>query len=204
MNIAIANTSIAVISLVVAIFSLVLAAASLTWQAVMFLLSGSRVKVALKLGAIGRGSLVTNDPRAHRPDIYTAQGFEDEVIVVAARNVGRMAVTVTSIALVFEDGAEVGQTNYPPDRKLPFRLEPQSEQLWWVEMAVAQSIVRALLSKPSLGGASRPFNTKLSDRLFPRPPARGAMKARMAVSLGSGKRVSTKGHVLVLPLEENN
>jgi hypothetical protein len=51
-----------VASLVVGICGVVLASLSLGWQAAIYVLTGGRVKVKLRVGGLGRGGMATAPP----------------------------------------------------------------------------------------------------------------------------------------------
>jgi len=108
----------------VAILGLVAAIASLGWQAATFFLSGSRVKVALGRGALGRAGPNGATGRIFAPLNATdeqmadiaRQGFTEELLVVRVRNVGRLPVDVESVDAYFQGGwgiSEPGFENHP-------------------------------------------------------------------------------------------
>jgi len=51
-----------VASLAIGICGVVLASLSLGWQAALYVLTGGRVKVKLRVGGLGRGGMVTTPP----------------------------------------------------------------------------------------------------------------------------------------------
>jgi hypothetical protein len=96
------------VTLIIAVVGLALAVASLTWQAVTFVLSGSRVKVELHHGAHdGAGNLISGPPLAQALRQAAEQGFVHEVIGAKVRNVGRVAVTVERIEAVLASGIKL-------------------------------------------------------------------------------------------------
>jgi hypothetical protein len=99
-----------IITLIVAIFGVALASGSLAWQTASFVLSGSRVRVNLRRGAMRRGIpgetariAGPREPSESDHDMMRRQGFTHEVLIVEVRNIGRMAVSVESVSL----GAEM-------------------------------------------------------------------------------------------------
>ncbi|MBV9098822.1 MAG: hypothetical protein JO079_12275 [Frankiaceae bacterium] len=125
-------------ALVVALVGLALSVASLTWQAATFFLSGYRVRVELLLGARGMGGVATGPvSSAQFLDHLASQGMTQPVLAVRAINVGRLPVTVTGCSVV--SNTDVGF--YEPDgiTNLPHRLEPGSNETWYVTLAGARA-----------------------------------------------------------------
>jgi hypothetical protein len=172
------TSSLEIVTLVVAILGVLLALASLVWQAATFVLSGSRVRLLLRQGALKRmaGGTVRISgplqPTASDCEVMRSQGFEEPVLIVEVRNRGRMAVSVEDIAAVSEDGWGFKRAEDPENPSLPHRLEPGAKQAWHVELAVFQALVD-------------------KDRK-PR-------KAWMTVELGTGRVMRTKQSTLVSP-----
>jgi hypothetical protein len=168
------GSSYDVVTLVLASVGLGLALASLGWQAATFVLSGSRVRVELLLGAAdpatlrtGRGMLVTYPLDKWTPDtvaLHVGQGMTEPLLFVEARNVGRMPATVEKITAYLTNGVGLEPTMHA-HAPLPFRLEPGSSEKWWVSAAMVRAAVPA--SQP--------------DR----------MRVHIAVRLGTGKIVRT-------------
>jgi hypothetical protein len=179
----VATVDYTAMSLVIAIVGLVLSVMSLTWQATMFVLSGSRIKALLQHGAIGRGSLVVSKPGTQSMEYLANQGFTDEVLAIKVRNVGRLSVSVTSVAAVFGSGISIGQLDHPRDRALPYRLEAQSEQTWFVSMDAVRAAAESWL-------ATRPKGSSVT---------RGQLTVQMSVGLGNGKLVKTKESISIAP-----
>ena len=155
-------------TLIIAVVGLALAAASIAWQAATFVLAGSRVRVDILRGAIGRGMLVTAPPEHWTTNaiaIQASQGITQEVVAVDVRNVGRMAATVQKLTVYIEDGVGFAPTGTDPS--LPFRLEASSSEKWWVDAAaVSAGLVASKLSPSS--------------------------KVYIEVALGTGKTIKTK------------
>jgi hypothetical protein len=83
-------------TLIVAIIALVISVSSLTWQIVLYLLGGARVRTELRVGALGMEGAV-HLPVDDRVDFaeLAQKGFPERVFGVQVRNVGRLAVSVT-------------------------------------------------------------------------------------------------------------
>jgi hypothetical protein len=117
-----------VVTLVVAITGLGLALLSLGWQAAIFVLSGSRVRVSITRGMVGGGNLLTIDHpdawNAAQLKQYAAQGLTTQVVAVKARNAGRMPVSVEHVTLELENGmAFIPPTGVGGNPPVPHRLE---------------------------------------------------------------------------------
>ncbi len=166
-----ATDPISVIGLVVAILGFFLSGVSLAWQAATFVWSGSQVKVALRYGARNLSSVVTFPKWPATWNVLSSQGYTVPVLAVEARNVGRLPVSVTKIEAVLESGHSLVQLEHPPERLLPYRLEPGSEQTWFIEMQNVSALISA--SQQVAGKELRP--TRVS----------------MRVHLGTGKAVTT-------------
>jgi hypothetical protein len=103
-------TTLDIVTLVVAIVGLALAALSLGWQAATFVLSGSRVRVTLRRGAVRRGFgetvRVSFPEHATEREVLVArkQGFTEDVAVAEVRNRGRLAISVEDVSIKTDDG----------------------------------------------------------------------------------------------------
>lgn len=173
------TSTLDIITLVVAIVGVMLALASLVWQGAVFVLSGSRVRVNLRRGALRRdaaGAVARiagpTNPTGSDYALIHNQGFTEDVLIVDVRNVGRMAVSVEQIAAASEDGWGFARLADPENPALPHRLEPGAKETWHVEMLPFQRLVDA---------DSRP------------------RRAWITVELGTGRVVQTKDSTLIVP-----
>jgi hypothetical protein len=171
-------TTLDIVTLVTAIIAVALAAASLAWQAATFVLSGSRVRVTLRRGAIrrqpgevSRVSFPVN-PTASAIQTAVAQGFTQEVAVAEVRNRGRLAVSVEKASLESEDGWGYALLQDPENPPLPHRLEPGALQTWHVELKPLRMVVDG-------DGKAR--------------------RVGMVIELGTGKVIRTKKAIVVEP-----
>jgi hypothetical protein len=154
---------------VVAIVGLGLALLSLGWQAATFALSGSRVRAEIKRGASGGGNAIIGPAEVWTTRTVASlatQGLTTEVLAVSVRNVGRLAVTVDEVAVVFSNRGRYlppeGSKGNPP---VPWRLEPGSSKTWYAEAIQPRAYLAA---------------ARLPDQ-----------RVRFAVTLGNGKTVET-------------
>lgn len=132
-------------ALVIGLIGLVLSAASITWQAATFVLSGGRVKVDLRLGAMHHtGAGMVHGPVSDQvsPEINARQGYTHPIIGVRVRSVGRLPVTVTEWS-IFEThkgmsfnpiGSSIGPT-------LPYRMEAGSSEVWTVDAESIRGLI---------------------------------------------------------------
>jgi hypothetical protein len=137
-------------TLILASLGVGLALLSLAWQALSFMLTGSRVRVGVKVGLRGVGAVVTlpHDARAQSVGHLRSQGFTDPVLAVEAINRGRGETSIASVDLLFEDGGSVGGGILDPP--LPFRLIGESAQTWYFNMQLAVAYAKATESvKPT-------------------------------------------------------
>jgi hypothetical protein len=157
------------------IIALVMSALSLGWQAATFVLTGGRVKVELRVGAMHAGSWgmihAPVDAVEHTwSDMQLEQGYVDRVIVVLVRNVGRLPVSVMEWSVKAEPtGASfrpVGQSIGPD---LPYRMDPGTTETWAVRLSEVAGPIEA--TKKAFGAT--------------------ALRLRGQVGLGNGKSVTT-------------
>lgn len=141
-------------SLVIAIVGLALAAASLSWQAATHVLTGGRVRVKLRVGAMSNGAMVTGPPEGLSPELLAdlaAQGYRRPIVAVEVANVGRLPVTVTTWKLTHERGISYAPIGESIGKPLPFRLEAGEAETWAVDLqtviSLAQTTVETLTSR---------------------------------------------------------
>jgi hypothetical protein len=160
-----------VVTLVIAVLGLALSVAALTWQAVTFVLSGSRAKVELLHGAHdGMSGVITGPPVANALQQAVQQGYVHEVIGAAVRNVGRMPVTVERMQAVLANGIKIHWQEQlgPP---MPFRLEAHSSERWYMPMLPVRQAIQT--SHQAWGQAN-------------------AQDVHVEVDLGTGKTVKSR------------
>lgn len=115
------------------ILALVLSAASLSWQAASFFLSGGRVSLELRAGAIDESgtNMITAPLRAALREEWTkqlvAQSYTRAVIAVRVRNTGRMPVTVERWSLVGLTRVSDSVLDKIERQRNPTRDEPEME-----------------------------------------------------------------------------
>jgi hypothetical protein len=149
-----------VASLVLGICGVVLASLSLGWQAAQHVLTGGRVKVALRMGGFGNGGMVTMAPRSLHEDwweLLATGGYQRPVVAVTVANVGRLPVTVarwglkSGLGTLYPAADSIG----PP---LPHRLEAGESETWAVDMGPVDAFIRASreVHKKSKAAPGRP------------------------------------------------
>jgi hypothetical protein len=137
-------------TLILASLGVGLALLSLAWQAFSFLLTGSRVRVNVRPGLRGFGGVVTVPLDATPANVayLRDQGFTEPVFAVEAINRGRGETSVASVDLVFDDGGSVSNAAHDPP--LPFKLNGESSQTWYIDAHLAFAYAKASESvKPS-------------------------------------------------------
>lgn len=164
-----------VASLVVGICGVVLASLSLGWQAAIYVLTGGRVKVKLRVGGLGRGGMATAPPSSLSASWWenlASQGFQQPIVAVTAATVGRQPVTVVRWGLV----SGLGTSLYPMADSigppLPHRLDVGESETWAVDLAAVDAFIRA--TRETLGKAApEPGSPKsLPDRVGAQMAAR--------------------------------
>jgi hypothetical protein len=140
-------TTLDLLTLVVAIVGVCLAVLSLGWQAAVFFLSGSRVRLEPRRAMIRRsgpmGTMISTAPLARtdeQMDFLRRQGFTEEALAVVVRNRGRLAVSVDGVSLKSSDGWGYEMINDPENKPLPYRLEAGSKQSWHIPLEMAQDM----------------------------------------------------------------
>jgi hypothetical protein len=135
-----------VASLVVGICGVVLASLSLGWQAAIYVLTGGRVKVKLRVGGLGRGGMATAPPNSLTASWWenlASQGFQRPIVAVTVANVGRQPVTVVRWGLV----SGLGTSLYPMADSigppLPHRLDVGESETWAVDLAAVDAFIGA-------------------------------------------------------------
>jgi hypothetical protein len=167
-------------TLVIAVIGLVLAVASIVWQAAAFRLSGARVKVQLREGALGHGYVATGPPGTQPMSALARQGFDTEILAVLVRNKSRMPITVERVQARFETGMAIGHTVQVGQTTLPHRLEGGASDTWFVDMGTIRRVIPVLKT--------------------PKHEHRSGMKVRMEVELGDGT-IKKTGYIQVASAE---
>lgn len=133
-------TALDTVTLVVAVAGLLIATISLTWQIIQHRLTGSVIRVELLAGAFGRGGVATGPIAGFNMRSLASQGFNDPVFAVRGRNVGRLAVDVTSWDIYTGDGFGFTLPGYGPNPALPYRLEPGSTVTFYCPVADVRAL----------------------------------------------------------------
>lgn len=151
----------------IALYAALVATASAVWQLANFALTGGRVKVKLRAGAMNQSSLLTMPPSNFTQkalDGLRAQGYQVPVVAVEVANVGRQPVTVASWSLRHSRGISMTPMGELIGKPLPFRLEVGESQTWAVELAAVLPFVTAAESAlTSRGGKGIRGVVELAD-----------------------------------------
>ncbi|MEW2061127.1 hypothetical protein AB0899_10190 [Streptomyces sp. NPDC007002] len=123
-------------SLIISIIALCVSIANVTWQAARFLLEGPRIRVLMKVGALGGASLVSA-PVENMKNLdetfasWSSQGFTQPVLVVEVVNKGRLGVQLVDFGVDVPKGASVKVIEgVITDTPMPYVLEPHQEATW--------------------------------------------------------------------------
>jgi len=138
-----AVTAFQVVTLVIAVLGLVVSVVALTWQVVQHRLTGSRVRVELLAGALGKGGAGTGPIEAFDQEMLARQGLHQPIIAVRALNVGRLPVDVTGWDVKTGDGFGYTLPGWGPNPSLPYRLEPGAQVTFFCPMADVLAMVAA-------------------------------------------------------------
>jgi hypothetical protein len=160
------------INLGIAVGALLLALVALAWHAAVFLLSGPRVGVAMKIGFLSTAGTVVSWAPGKGSDENIPElrkhGFDYPVVTAELRNKGRMPVSVTRVEVVYSNGIALTGLEPVVGEGLPFRLEAHSE---FTYVLPGEEVARGVQATVGIGG---------SDRV------------RLRVSLGNGKTLRTR------------
>ena len=161
-------------ALAVAIVSLVLSAVAIGWQVANYLLTGVRVKVETRYGALAAGGLVSWDrpPAEWELQQLGEYGPVQPLTVVRVRNVGRATTSVESVGVDVGGGTVFQQLSGLPNPELPHRLEGQSAQSFMLDAQEVAAGRRAAQSS-GIGG-------------------KGDGRLRGVATLGSGREVKDR------------
>ena len=161
----------------IASLSFVVSGLSLGWQIAIWLMNGARIRVNLKSGVIGRGTVVISDVdrngRLREMTSMRSQGWDGpDVLAIEVTNVGRQRAKVVRYGL--HQGKKLPSVSYtePGDfnPSLPEWIEPGESTTWYAELQDAVALVRA---------------TDASNRV-------SMGRVHMYVELGTGKKLITR------------
>ncbi|MFK0160063.1 hypothetical protein ACIQVK_49405 [Streptomyces sp. NPDC090493] len=136
-------------SLIISIIALCFTIANVTWQIARFLLEGPRIRVRMKVGAVGRGSLISV-PVENVKDLnetfasFESQGFSQLVLVVEVANHGRLGVQLLDFGIDVPKGVsiKVVNDNAITDTPMPYVLEPHQEGTWAMPFEYVENFAR--------------------------------------------------------------
>lgn len=148
----------------IALYAALVATGSAVWQAATFALTGGRVKVQLRVGAMNRGGMVTAPPSSLRPEWIrelAEQGYSAPIVAVRVANVGRQPVTVASWSVVSPRGVSLSPMADSIGPALPHRLEVGESETWAVDMRSVQAFMQT--TTEVLGGTEVFGQVELAD-----------------------------------------
>lgn len=121
---------------ILAVLALIISTSSLTWQIVQYLLGASRPFVDLQAGGLVEGEAVIMPIEGTDFGQLDRMGFGTPVVAVQIQNRGRLAVSVTSWSITFDNGARFIPSDWYPNDKapLPHRLEPGAEVIYLCDL----------------------------------------------------------------------
>lgn len=151
-------------TLLMAVLALIISTASLSWQIVLYLLGASRPVVQLQAGGLVEDEAIIMPIGAADSDQLKRHGFGIPVVAVTIQNRGRLAVSVTSWSIAFDNGAKFLPPKwYPNDQSpLPHRLDPGAEVTFLCELRrieVAGAGMRDATKPPKYCRGSATFGT---------------------------------------------
>lgn len=126
----------------------VLGSGSLAWQMAVHTLTGGRVKVHLRIGAMQPGGAVALHEPESLPKNWASrlaeQGFTRPVVAVRVTAVGRMPVTVQAWKLRAPQGVELSPIADSIGPALPHRLDHGESETWAAGMAMVAAFVETV------------------------------------------------------------
>ncbi|MFF4856468.1 hypothetical protein ACFY2N_16405 [Streptomyces rubiginosohelvolus] len=125
-------------SLIISIIALCVSISNVAWQLARYLLEGPRIRVRLKVGALGRDNLVSMPVENVKNLNETfasleSRGFTQPVLVVEVVNHGRLGVQLLDFGVDVPKGLSLKVVeNIITDTPMPYVLEPHQEARWAV------------------------------------------------------------------------
>lgn len=177
------TSALSIAAFALAVLGSLLGVTSLTWQMATFKLSGSRVKVRLKVAALGRGGALTAPVRPGWEVTlrqYASQGYPTPCLAIEASNVGRLGVDVVRCNARFSNGMSFDPLGHPANPPSNSRLDHGQTKTWFIELAPLQAAIDA---SAAVGLAN----------------SAGPQTVSVSVELGTGRTVAAKGTVTLLP-----
>jgi hypothetical protein len=110
--------------------ALILSGAAFGWQVLSWFLTGGRIKIEFKAGAIGPPGITTMS-KVSRAEISSLrrQGYNDIAGVIEIHNKGRMAAFVDKVGIETGD-ALFRDTEPASGKELPYKLEAGERAKW--------------------------------------------------------------------------
>ncbi len=162
-------TALDITTLIVAICAAVVAATALGWQIASWLMSGVRAEVEVSKGGKSKysGEYTTVEPSTPRETF----SYPIPLVVVDIRNTGRLPVSVIGWSFRLPGGVKQGDLIEVMGPKLPHRLDVAENARWGVELNKRLKVDLLIAQR----------EVKVAD-----------VKVHVVVSLGNGKRITTR------------
>ncbi|MEU2801396.1 hypothetical protein [Streptomyces sp. NPDC007117] len=136
-------------SLIISIIALCVSISNVTWQLARFVLEGPRLRVHLKVGALGRDNLVSI-PVENVKNLdetfasLASRGFSQPVLVVEVVNQGRLGVQLLDFGVDVPKGLSLKVVEgVVTDTPMPYVLEPHQEATWAMPFEYVANFARA-------------------------------------------------------------
>ena len=193
------SSTVSTVALVLGVFGSLLAVASLSWQIATFKMSGSRIKVKLKIAGLGPTGVLTGLVDSNwcvNLQRYAALGYTP-CLAIEARNVGRLGVDIIRCKALFSNGVgyDPGHPANPPS---DYRLEHGQTKSWFVDIAPIQSVVDTA-PQHYRKDPKAVLRRVLFDGFTPPDIPDGAQRIKLSLELGTGKIKKTRERFFLVP-----
>ena len=193
------SSTISTAALILGAIGSLLAVASLTWQMATFKLSGSRVKVKLRIAALGNAGALTGPVDSNwltSLQRYQSMGYTP-CLAIDARNIGRLAVDVIGCKVLFSNGMTYYPVDSPANPPSNYRLEHGQTKTWFVSITPLQAAVDAAAELYRENPKPLPRHTLFNA--FAPPPPDGGQRIKLSLELGTGKIRKTRERFFLPP-----
>lgn len=193
------SSTVSTAALALGIFGSLLAVASLSWQIATFKLSGSRVKVKLKIAGLRSDAVMTGPVNSNwltTLQQYASMGYAP-CLAIEARNVGRLGVDIIRCQALFSNGMgyDPGHSANPPSG---YRLEHGQTKSWFVAIEPIQAVVDTAAEFYQEKETLRRRRT-LFNAFAPPPLPDSGQRIKLSLELGTGKIKKTRERLVMMP-----